>query len=77
MHNQMRQSCTSVALYPVKLVGWDIAITSNDKIEFIEGNHNPDLHMMQEPDQIGKKHLFQKYIDELENGGKMKPSQAI
>ena len=49
----------------VKLVGWDIAITSDDKIEFIEGNHNPDLHMMQEPDQIGKKHLFQKYIDEL------------
>ena len=55
----------AVVVPQVKLVGWDIAITDGGHIELIEGNHNPSLHMMQKPDQIGRKYVFQKHLDEL------------
>ena len=44
-------------------VGWDIAITTDGSIEVIEGNFKVDLRMMQLPDQIGKKHMYKKYVE--------------
>ena len=48
----------------MRSIGWDIGITADDKIEVIEGNYLVGLDIMQVPDQIGKKHLYDKYIKE-------------
>ena len=49
----------------IRLVGWDIAIKADLTIELIEGNHDPDFHVIQEPDQIGKKHLLEEHLNKL------------
>lgn len=43
-HDQMQDA-------PV--VGWDVCIDSNDNIEIIEGNHLPDVDVLQSPLKIG------------------------
>ena len=35
------------------VVGWDVCIDSNDNIEIIEGNHLPDVDVLQSPLKIG------------------------
>ena len=35
------------------VVGWDICIDSNNNIEIIEGNHMPDVDLLQSPLKIG------------------------
>lgn len=37
------------------IVGWDICIDSNNNIEIIEGNHLPDVDVLQSPLKIGIK----------------------
>lgn len=46
------------------LVGWDIAITENGEIEFIEGNHNPDYELLE---FIGETGHYQKIKKCLKN----------
>ena len=50
----------------VRNVGWDIALTEGGIIEAIGGNDDCDLDAVQEPDQVGKKHLYNKYVEEVE-----------
>ena len=50
----------------VRNVGWDIALTEDGAIEAIEGNDDYDLDVMQEPDQVGKRRLYEKYVEEVE-----------
>ena len=50
----------------IRHVGWDIAITKDGNIEFIEGNSMPNFDVTQAADQVGKLHLYEKYILELE-----------
>ncbi len=47
-------------------IGWDIAITKNGGVEFIEGNSMPNFDVAQAPDQRGKKYIYERYIKELE-----------
>ncbi len=47
-------------------IGWDIAITEKGEIELIEGNSMPNFDLTQAPDQIGRRHIYEKYIKELE-----------
>ena len=53
-------------------IGWDVAITSKGEIEFIEGNSMPNFDVAQAPDQVGKKHIYKKYIEELEKKKELK-----
>jgi len=50
----------------IRHVGWDLSITSRGEVEFIEGNRSPNFRIMQVADQVGKKYLYEKHIDELE-----------
>ena len=50
----------------VRNVGWDIALAEDGTVEPIEGNDDCDLDIMQEPDQVGKRHLYEKYVEEVE-----------
>lgn len=53
-------------LFPqMRHIGWDIAIKKDGNIEFIEGNSMPNFDVAQAPDQVGKLHIYEKYIDEL------------
>lgn len=46
-------------------IGWDVAITEEGNVELIEGNSWPNFDAVQTPDQIGKKHCYEKHINEL------------
>ena len=48
-------------------IGWDIAINADCEVELVEANSNPDVHVMQTPENIGKLHLYQPFINEWEN----------
>jgi len=51
----------------VRHIGWDIAITADDNVEFIEGNTDPSATFAnQTEDQIGKKHIYEKHLPDIE-----------
>lgn len=55
-------------LFPqMRHIGWDIAITKDGNIEFIEGNSMPNFDVAQAPDQKGKLYIYQDLIEEIEN----------
>lgn len=47
-------------------IGWDIAVTSNGDIEFVEGNSRANFDVLQSPDQLGRRFRYHKYIKEIE-----------
>lgn len=49
------------------ITGWDIAITENNDIEFIEGNSRPDFDMLQIPTKTGCKQRFIETIKRMFN----------
>lgn len=49
----MEVSCKAAELLPqIGIIGWDVAITEND-IDLIEGNHNPDYELYEYLGSIG------------------------
>lgn len=55
-------------LFPqMRHIGWDIAITKDGNIEFIEGNSMPNFDVAQAPDQKGKLFIYKIPIEEIEN----------
>ena len=46
----------------VKSVTWTIALIDGGKVELIDGSTNGDLYVLQEPDQTGKRHLYEKHV---------------
>lgn len=59
--------CDAAQLAPnVRHVGWDVAITQNGDIEFVEGNCRPNFDVLQVPDQIGRRFRYAPYILEIE-----------
>ena len=46
----------------VRYVGWDIVITEDKRVCFIEGNGRPGADLIQMPDQIGKWGLFKEFL---------------
>ena len=50
----------------IRHIGWDIAVTKDGNIELIEGNSMPNFDVTQAADQVGKLHVYEKYIIELE-----------
>ena len=49
----------------IRHIGWDIAFTAAGEIEFMEGNTKSNFHIPQAADQIGKKYLYEKHINDL------------
>ena len=58
-------------------IGWDIAITKDGNIELIEGNSMPNFDVTQAADQVGKLHIYEKYILELEEIRKAEKKAAL
>lgn len=57
---------TALEFPQLRHIGWDVTVTDKGEIEFIEGNPRPHFRGVQFVDQIGKKHLYKKHIDEIE-----------
>ncbi len=47
----------------VIVAGWDVCINSKGRIEIIEGNHAPDIDVMQSPLRVGKKRFYQEILN--------------
>ena len=48
-------------------VGWDITISDKDEIVLIEANGSPGVGLQQAADCVGRRHLYQRFLDEWEN----------
>ena len=47
--------CEAAKLTDNPITGWDVVINKVGQVEFIEGNHTPDLDMMQSRYNMGLK----------------------
>lgn len=58
-------------------IGWDVSVTANGDIEFIEGNGRPNYDVLQSPDQVGRRYVYMPYLAEIEelNAQKTAPSK--
>lgn len=46
------------------IVGWDICINQNNEVEIIEGNHLPDVDLLQSPQKQGLRRKINKLLQE-------------
>ena len=72
--------CRAAKLVPtLRHVGWDVAVTAEGNVEFVEGNSRPNFDVLQSPDQVGRLFRYDKYIRELEalEGMKHKKRKAL
>ena len=59
------KTCCEVAnQFDNPITGWDVVVDKNGQVEFIEGNHTPDLDMMQSRYNIGLKNQIRILIQE-------------
>ena len=50
----------------LRYIGWDVVINEDGEVQFIEGNTRPAFYLVQAADQIGKKHLYEEHVNEIE-----------
>lgn len=59
--------CDAATMLPqMRNIGWDVAVTKDGDIEFVEGNGRPNYDVLQSPDQIGRKFRYEPYLAEIE-----------
>ena len=59
--------CEAATMVPgMRHVGWDVSVTEDGNVEFIEGNCRPNVDVLQSPDQIGRRDRYLPYIPALE-----------
>ena len=64
--NEIVDFCTSAARQtPNIITGWDVVITRDGTLEFVEANQRPDFDVMQSPLQIGVKRKLLDTLSEL------------
>ena len=56
-------------------IGWDVAVTCDGEVEFIEGNGKPNNHLPQAPDQTGRRHKYEEYLKEIEKAKGIKAKE--
>lgn len=44
------------------IVGWDVTVNKNGEVDFIEGNHAPDMDLMQSPLKLGVRAEFERAL---------------
>lgn len=55
--------CSAMAEMDELIVcGWDVCITDDGHIEIIEGNHAPDVDVLQSPLKTGKRDMFKRLL---------------
>ena len=52
----------SQALPCLRVVGWDVAILSDGRLELIEGNHSPGMNIVQAPAKHGVHDKFESML---------------
>ena len=53
-------------VYPeVRYVGWDVAVTNDNRVVLVEGNDRADPDLGQMSDGVGKWPIYKKYLDEI------------
>lgn len=50
----------------MRSVGWDVAVTKDGDVEFIEGNGKPNFHLPQSPDQTGRRYKYAELLKDIE-----------
>ena len=50
----------------MRSIGWDVSVTADGEVEFIEGNSKSGFHLPQEPDQTGRRYKYEKFLKEIE-----------
>lgn len=58
-----RRACG--ALPALRVVGWDVAVLSDGRLELIEGNHNPGMNIVQAAGKHGVREKFVKMLREF------------
>jgi len=58
----------ATALPQIRRIGWDVSVTEDGEVEFIEGNSASSFRIVQRLDQAGKKHLYEKHVQALVDG---------
>lgn len=57
----------------IRNIGWDFAVNKNGDVEIVEGNSRSGFDILQSPDQIGRKFLYDPYLAELEKLAGVEP----
>jgi len=60
----------------VRHIGWDLTVTKDGNVEFIEGNSSANFRTIHLADQIGKKHFYEKFVNEIEEYKAKYPEKA-
>lgn len=47
-------------------IGWDVSVTENGDVEFVEGNSRPNFDVLQSSDQVGRRHRYTPYLPKIE-----------
>lgn len=64
--NEIVEFCLSAARQtPNIITGWDVIITHDGQLEFIEANQRPDFDLMQSPLQVGVKNKLLNMLSDL------------
>lgn len=59
--------CEAAKMTPkVRHVGWDVAVTKDGEVEFVEGNSRPNFDVLQVPDQLGRRFCYENDLREIE-----------
>ena len=59
--------CEAALMSPeMRNIGWDVAVTYNGDVEFVEGNGRPNYDVLQSPDQVGRRDRYVPYLQEIE-----------
>ncbi len=57
---------TAVKVLPnIRIAGWDVALLKDGGVELVEGNHMPDIDLLQQPKEKGIRQAFEEKVREL------------
>lgn len=57
----------------IRNIGWDFAVNKDGEVLIVEGNSRSGFDILQSPDQVGRKFLYEPYLAELEKIAGVEP----
>lgn len=68
--------CEAATMIPeMRNIGWDVSVTEDGKVEFIEGNGRPNYDVLQSPDQVGRRFRYEPYLSDIERMNGIEPRE--